>query len=119
MAYQVPPRFSHGQFPTAADLNKLSNAIASLNARLGREHWAADELSGNARIGNVYRWLWYSTAAGSGAEIVDPAGVNDSVSLADTEGEMAVYDLSSVSWLSPGRVYKIVGAKYAIEDSNP
>lgn len=49
-------------------------------------------------------------------EIVDPAGVSDSVALSD-DNELTAYDLSQVSWLTYGTIYRVEGCDFACETS--
>lgn len=126
MAYQVPPRFGHGdRTASAANLNKYSDSLNALYAASGGVHSAIGKaelpptpvvLYPPLSFLNVWRWLWYMSKTGETATISDPAGVGDDVTLTDSDSAMAVYDLSGVSWLVTGGVYNLTGCQYACED---
>lgn len=117
MAYTSPPTFAHGDYPTAANLNILGDDIVALNAKLAAYNYPCPTLDSGASAAfvNIYRWLWYQSY-GSDATIVDVAGVEDSYTLPESTGAMAVFDLATVDWLTPGRVYAVEGCRYALED---
>lgn len=60
---------------------------------------------------NRWRWLLYLGAG----RIVDPADVQEAVSLSDTGG-WAAYDLLQVDWLHPGRLYQVQDVACCFED---
>ena len=117
MPYTVPPRWSHGDFPTAAELNKYSTNQVWLNGVLSSLQPATEDISGNtASFVHVWRWLHYMTTSGETATITDPSGAVPSVSLPASVGSMSAYDLSDVSWLILGQVYTVSGCDYVAED---
>lgn len=118
MAYTTPPAFAHGDYPTAANLNTLSDDIAALYGRLGDMNVPSPTLNGDAVFLNVHRWLHYQTY-GSNSAIIDGAGVGDDYSLPESTGAVGVYDLSSVDWMAPGRYYRVSNCRYALEDKEP
>lgn len=120
MAYQVPPRFAHGQYPTAADLNVLGDDVKSLYGRLASLNLATPRADGATLwVVNVYRWLWYETEPSETTKISDPSGVNNEQSLPDSEGAMTAYDLANLDWVIPGSSYVVTGARYVAEDKDP
>ena len=122
MAYQVPPRWAHGdQTVSAANMNKYSDSLNYLDATVGSQvaYPATPKVDGESLyFSNRWRWLWYWTTSGSTATISDPSGVGDDVTLADVT-EMTVYDLSNVSWIIEGTSYTLTGVDYAQEDYEP
>ena len=119
MSYVLAGRLSHGDFPTAAFFNALGGNLALLYATFAVVNWATAELSGDAVFLNAHRWLHYQTLSGDTTEIIDVAGINAATSLTDVEVGYGVFDLTSISWLAPGSIYRIAGARYAIEDYQP
>ncbi len=117
MAYNPPPTFAHGDYPTAAQLNILSADLDEIDARLTSMNQAAAKLpaAGGLFI-NMYRWLHYRSLDGETPTVVDPAGINSSQSLPNSVSAVATYDLSSVTWLIPSRQYTLTGCLYAFED---
>ena len=116
-AYTNAPVFSHGDFPIAANMNKISTgqvhiyevaptyAIQPCIKKLGTD----DQLC----ITHRFRWLHYKS---TGA-ISDPAGSEDDVSLPNpSDNWVNVYDLDSVPWLSYGAIYYVTGVDFACED---
>ncbi len=120
MAYVTPPRPTVGTtIPTAADLNKYSDALNALNGLLGsaRNFAVPENFTTNAIfIWHKWRWLHYLTASGETATISDPGGVGANVTLSDSGAAPAAYDMSNVSWLTEGSLYSVDGADMAAED---
>lgn len=117
MAYTPPPRFAHGDEPTAAQLNTLSENQVYLSGVLGGIQPAVPYVGGEAlAMVRVWRWLHYWTTDEATAQIGDPSGVNESASLPDSDGAWAVYDLAQVDWLSQGQNYTVTGVDYVAED---
>lgn len=119
MTYTPPPRFAHGDEPTAAQLNTLSDNQAYLSGVLGGIQPAVPAVGGKTlAMVHVWRWLHYWTTDETTAQIGDPSGAGEPVSLADSGGAWAVYDLAQVSWLSQGQVYTVTGVDYVAEDAS-
>lgn len=52
----------------------------------------------------------------SNGEIVDPTGINTTVSVSEDESGYGVYDLESIGWLAYGALYKVTGVSVCCED---
>lgn len=118
MAYQIPERWAHGDYPTAAKLNKYKDGLDAIHAALG-DYRINPAVS--LRIDPVdsyyfvrrHRYLLYLGAG----EIRDPMGVGEAVSLsAGVGGSWAVRDLSSIDWMVPGKLYQVDDVQACIED---
>lgn len=125
MAYQIPPRWSHGDKPTAALMNKYSDALNAINDVMGEQVAYAVPLfpsvggaSKPIQVWVIHRWryLHYSTLASATATIVDPSGTNDAITIPASDSAIVSYDLSGVSWLSQGQAYYVVGCDMVAED---
>jgi hypothetical protein len=120
MAYVAPPIFSHGDYPTAANLNILGDDIVVIAAGLDNVNWAAAEIPADgATMINAYRWLHYQTIPDETGTIIDPSGIGANQSLPNSTSSIVAFDLSDVPWLLPSRLYKLTGCKYALEDWSP
>ena len=53
--------------------------------------------------------------ASAGIEIVDPTGVGLSENVAGNSSNMVVFDLDSISWMVPGKLYEVKDAMWAVE----
>ena len=129
--YQAPKIWSHGEFPTAAELNKYSNSLGYLYDRIGggsiqpailynrslQTTNTNDSNESGFHFFHKYRWFHYLNST-SGAEITDPAGVGDDVSLGDS-GEWTTLDLETVDWMTPGKIYYVKFVTCCAEDSTP
>jgi hypothetical protein len=117
--YTTPPRWTHGDYPTAGAMNIYSNDLDYLHGLAGAARFAVPRNSGdiNQRFYRRWRWLWYETA-GQAAEIIDPSGTEDEYDLPRSDGAMAPFDLSQIPWLTVGRVYEIKHARYACEEAD-
>ena len=121
MAYQTPPQWEHGDIPTAALMNKYSDALNAIYASLGdvkKFHPVAAAVAGEdndqAYFVHRYRWLWVSGPA----TIEDIAGVEDDASVsADTEPTR--FDTQSVAWMTQGKIYRVTGCSWSMETRNP
>lgn len=116
MAYAVPQRWAHGDYPTAARLNKYKDGLDAIYGALG-DYPINPAVA--VRIGNVqgyyfvhrHRWLLYL----GGGRIEDPAGVSETVNLSTGSGWQS-YDLSQVDWLVPGKLYQVQAVQCCLED---
>lgn len=121
MAYQTPPQWEHGDIPTAALMQKYSDALDAIHANLGdvkKFYLVAAAVAGEDNDAGEHihrsRWLWVSGPA----TIVDPAGIEDDVSVsADTEPTR--FDTQSVSWLNFGQKYRVTGCSWSMETRDP
>lgn len=110
MAYQVPPRWSHGDIPTGAHMQKYSDALNALKTKADGGLWNMAGRAGQTGGGtawtfvHVHRYLYYD----SSGEIIDPDNAENSVALQDPDdGTWGRYDLSTVGWLYPGKMYNV------------
>jgi hypothetical protein len=122
MAYQVPPRWSHSDLPTAAEFNKYSDGLDHLESVLGLGLQMASRQRQTGEtffLVRAWRWLHYRSVVSETATIVDPSGVGSPVSLPNSTSAIVAYDLESVGWLFQGQVYQVTGADVAVEDFQP
>lgn len=117
MSYSTPTPFAHGDIPTAADMTIYGDDLDVLHTYIGDVliAWpAANALPGEDNDHHYfvhrYRWLYFK---GSGT-LVDSAGVEDDITLSETS-EPTLYDLNSVDWMYPGKLYSVDGSTYAME----
>jgi hypothetical protein len=119
MAYAPPPTFAHGGVNvSAANLNIIRDDLLYLYAAMGDENFVIRAMSGIETLYfvNVWRWLWYQTRTGEPATISGGAGAD--VTLPESVGAMAAYDLTNVEWLIPGQTYRVTGVMFAAEDKD-
>lgn len=123
MPYVLPPRFSHGDYPTAAQINKYKDGLDHIHSLVGDVDYeypivnrqdegdlADGELHSHWFV-NCYRYLIYRSAG----SIHDPGNVFDTVSLEDTGGFFRAYDLTQIEWVIPGKMYEVQGVTEAYE----
>jgi hypothetical protein len=115
-------QWSHGDIPTAADLNAYSTSLAALyaasdaynsnpalflliNESEGSGVGGATYLDHEAffRLIHLRRYLHYK---GAGV-IQDPAGLADDVTLTEPSAGFGVVDLDSILWLTYGAAYNV------------
>ena len=116
MPYTPPEQWSHGDYPTAAKLNQYKTGLDAIHDQLGDvdRQWPSMHLANEYHshwLINRYRYLVYR---GTGV-ISDPNNDFDSVSLSDSGGNWLTYDLSSVEWIVPGKLYEVQGVTEAYE----
>lgn len=121
MSYQVPPQWEHGDIPIATLMNKYSDALNAIHDSLGdvkKFYLVAAAVAGedNDAAEHVHRarWLWVSGPA----TIVDPAAVEDDVSISADE-EPTRFDTQSVNWLTFGKRYRVTGCSWSMETRTP
>jgi hypothetical protein len=117
MPYSVPPSWAYLDYPTAAKMNQYKTGMDAISAQLAPYTMNICVCHRMDVVDHFYlvhqqRWLLY-TGAG---RIVDPSDVNDPVSLSDSGGAWANYDLSQVSWIFPGRLYQVQDVICCFED---
>lgn len=124
MAYQVPPRWAHGDTDvTHTEMQKYSDAIAAIYAVAGggKKHWATWANQSDIGVSNPFvlihrgRWLFFS----SNGAIVDPSGVGDTVTISEVDDTWTRYDLDTVDWLAYGQIYHVTGVSWCMEDDDP
>jgi hypothetical protein len=117
MAYVVPKQWSHGDQPATADTQKYSDSLAYLKTLFGDKayNWATPYSlypdTQDLWLVHSRRYLVYV----SSGRIVDPAGVGEDVSLS-TDSTFGSYDLDSISWMSYGKLYRVIGCSVCTED---
>ena len=123
-AWVAPPKFGHGDFPLAANLNILSQDLLSINERKPYQLFApcTAKMTTGQQTGfyHRHRWLHYK----SSGQIIDPVRAADPLEIAGEE-EISlpnpsddwfnVYDLDSVAWLSYGSLYYMQGVDFVME----
>ena len=107
MPFMPPPTWTQGMYPTAALMNIYKADLDALSAQMGDNLIQTCVCRRIAPIQSYwivhrYRWLLYW---GDGW-IEDPAGVGERVTLG-VEAAWTAYDLQSVEWLYPGKVYQV------------
>lgn len=121
MSYAAIASFAHGDTLVAAKLTQLADNLTAVYDRLGdyqQFYPAAQAVAGEdndqADHTHRYRWLWVSGPA----TIVDPAGVEDDVSVS-ADAEPSRFDTQSVAWLTFGKRYRVTGCSWSMETRNP
>ena len=121
MAYQVPTHFVHGNIPVAADMTKYKDALDAIHAITGDVLKARPSAHALAGVDNDihyfihrYRWLYFQ----SSGSIEDPSDATHSITLTE-DTEPTVYDLNSVDWLYPGKIYYTNGVTWCAEHRDP
>jgi len=123
MAYSTPDRWSHGDQPTDVKMQKYSDSLNAIHAITGDNevYFAAAHLippeDENHFIRHIHRWLFY---VGDGT-LEDADAANETITLSDAYGDGTEnrYDLGSVSWLAPGKLYYVSDCTWAVEDPDP
>jgi hypothetical protein len=122
MAYQVPKQWVHGNIPTAADMNKYSDAQNAIHDITGDRLYARPAAHALVGVDNDYhvfvhryRWLYYQST-GTIEDIADPT--NNTQTLSE-DGEPTLLDLNTIGWLYPGKLYAVTGCTWAAESRDP
>lgn len=134
MAYSAPHIFAHEEYPTAANMNILSDGLNAVYTALAgkkivpavkQRQWLSadsdtlydgitDEYSYYTNI-RLWRWLFYANEG----TLTNIAGT-ETVSLPNTNPSgYNVFDLSNVSWLTVGMAYKVKKVDWCFEDWEP
>ena len=118
MAYQIPFHFVHGNIPTAAIMNKYSDALNAIHDIVGdvlKAFPSAHVLAGVDNDYHVfvhrYRWLKFQSS-GTIEDIADPT--NNTQTLTE-DTEPTILDLNTIDWLFPGKVYAVTGCTWTQE----
>jgi hypothetical protein len=96
----------------------VNHAAASLFPHNGQDGERDNARQSNLAFMHRYKYLVYASAPNDdGNPLVDPSGLNEAIALPVTDGpdEVGEYDLSSVSWLTPGMFYWVRNVMWAIE----
>lgn len=119
MAYQVPERWSQGDKPTAAKMNKYSDGQNADHTTLNGEMTAypveADTGSITYLLTHVHRWLVYD----DNGTIEDPANSSNVVTLSDPGSNPEYYDLDTISWMTYGKDYFVKDIDWIMEVRDP
>lgn len=122
MAYIVPATWQHGNFPAAPPFNDYKASLDAIYAQTGAAQINAAVCYRRATVQGFYfvhklQYLIYLIQAPeTDGSIEDPAGVGATVTL-PTEAGYVYYDLSTVDWLIPGKIYQVQGVTTCIEDA--
>jgi len=122
MAYAVPKVWEHGDVPTAADMDKYSDALDAIHAKSGdvarnyaalreREFYRAEFADSDYFLVHKFRYLFFKSTG----SIVSLADSTQTESLSDGGAAWGVYDLDGVSWLAYGMVYQVTGVSFCFE----
>jgi hypothetical protein len=122
MPYTPPQQWQHGDYPTATAINKYKTGLDAIHDMWGDKdfEYSIMHLSQSPPLAGVgeyhsfwlinrYRYLVYRGEM----TIHDPDNVFDTVSL--TDSDWIGYDLSSIEWIIPGKLYEVQGAGEAYE----
>lgn len=120
MAYELPPQWEHGDYPTAALINKYKTGLDDIESRVGEvkiNPYVTFRMSGiqSFFIVHHHRWLLYR---GTGW-IEDPLHAEENVTLTGSGSDWFSYDLVSVEWLREGKLYQIQNVDACFEDRTP
>lgn len=122
MAYQIPVQWAHGDVPTAALMNKYSDALNAIHDIVGDKLKALPAAHALAGVDNDYhvfvhryRWLWFQSN-GTLEDIADP--VNNTQTLTEDE-EPTLLDLNTVDWMYFGKIYACTGVTWCMETRDP
>lgn len=119
MAYTVPARFAQADYPTAAKLTTYKDALDALSTQIGSAVYNVAVINNQTptKAKGYYfvhrlRYLHYRGSA----EIVDPSGGNDGITLSGDANTWSVYDLRSANWIYLGRLYEVKDTDACYED---
>jgi hypothetical protein len=115
MSYTIPRQWSHGDAPTAADMQKYSDGLTFLNAIIRPLNFATPfstmEEAQQTWLVHAKRYLIYASTG----RIIDPAGIGADVDLS-SDNDINTYDLDEIDWLTSGKLYQVNGCSCALED---
>ena len=118
MPYSVPATWAYLEYPTAAKMNQYKTGLDSIYAQTGTYKVNVCVCKRISTVEHYYivhlqRWLLYL----GGGRILDPANVNDPVTLSSS-GIWTSYDLSSIDWFYPGKLYQVQDVECCFEDGS-
>jgi len=118
MSYATPKQWSHGDQPEAIDLQKYSDGLEYLYSALGdggklnfAVPYSQMEDAQEFWLTHKRRYLIYRSTG----KIHDPTGANEPISLSNPS-TFNSYDLEQIIWMTPGKLYKVVGCSVCFED---
>lgn len=118
MSYTPPKQWRHGDQPDGAEMQKYSDGLNFLNAILGGQQlnfavpFSRMEDAQEYWLVHKRRYLIYRSTG----KIHDPTGANEPISLSNPE-EINIYDLDQIIWMTPGKLYRVVGCSVCMEDA--
>lgn len=121
MAYTPPEQWSHGDYPTAAKMNKYKDGLDAIYAAFGTypiNPAVARRISPTQGYYflHSHRWLLYRGAG----TIEDSAGVGETINLSEAEDMgWTNFDLDTIDWMRPGKLYQVQGVIACLEDYEP
>ena len=118
MAYAVPKQWSHGDQPAATDMQKYSDGLNYLDGMFGATRYNRaypDSLYDDTQDFWLVHQACYLVFTSTG-RIVDPAGVEDDVSISPGDKTYGSYDLATIQWLVYGKLYRVIGCSVCFED---
>ena len=117
MSYSTPKQWSHGDQPTAENMQKYSDSLNYLYAAIGSGQlnfavpYSRMEDAQEFWLVHKRRYLIYKSTG----KIYDPTGANNPISLSNP-ADINVYDLEQIVWMTPGKLYRVVGCSVCMED---
>ena len=108
-ALTYAPTWAEGDtLPDDTEIDKYATVLNAANAILGAAGWQFATI--DAQVGQHPQWAFYKTKrylhyrrnGSTSALLIDPAGVEDDISLSGTGDAFGTYDLDSIGWLTPG-----------------
>jgi len=120
MPYTDPPAWAFGDNVSATDMQTYSDNLDFIYDQLGNPAGILQPsilvtTSGGDTIVNQFRWLYHD----DNGIIRDPTGVGDDVSIPNPDPNFPYYDLYSISWMFPGKVYEVLEIDSFYEVASP
>ena len=103
------PTWAEGDtLPNDTNIDKYAAILNAAYAITGAVGWQFATI--DAQVGQHPQWAFYKTKrylhyrrnGSTSALLIDPAGVEDDISLSGTGDAFGTYDLDSIGWLTPG-----------------
>ena len=103
------PTWAEGDtLPNDTNIDKYATVLNEAYAITGAVGWQFATI--DAQVGQHPQWAFYKTKrylhyrrnGSTSALLIDPAGVEDDISLSGTGDAFGTYDLDSIGWLTPG-----------------
>ena len=103
------PTWAEGDtLPNDTNVDKYAAILNAAYAITGAVGWQFATI--DAQVGQHPQWAFYKTKrylhyrrnGSTSALLIDPAGVEDDISLSGTGDAFGTYDLDSIGWLTPG-----------------
>jgi hypothetical protein len=118
MPYTPPEHWSHGDYPTAAKINKYKDGLDAIYALTGSYASNGAVRANTGSYDGYYlihrlRWLIYRGAG----QIMPAGGVGEVVTLTGDGSTWLSYDLSQVEWLAEGTLYHVEDVEACLEDN--